>query len=669
MSPQQMSVLRQPQSSIIAQKVLITHKLFLLENARNTLEEELRDFINQAYEDVHDVLGSSFPTSDFNDLAKNLDAKRQDIGKLSALLKYLTVEPKSSVQSSVRTNYFQVPKIKGSPATSAVKFGPLLQNFLMASSISKAVCVLGSSLLCQQLKLSLSSQPVVAQQLDTSSSFSDITLTTGSSCHLEPEEPRVLGEQGQPDPVCVPPAITQSCGINEGKSNILLPSIQAVFPENNNRKPLTIWERDDDVQVQHRKQTSSQLLHFLRVKAQNRGALEVTVLEWTKSKSEANNSDPPERMSPSVKTQSHQFRHVVTDDPVDELPPASSHASSGSQAPVFRAKRAEASGSLIYSCVVATETELWDVGDVFAQALEGDSVRLTSESGRCQNCPSRAENPCKNTDWNSHALQRNPEPDPRSGPAHSEALTPESVNIPRFHMRRFEETEVVVSHVVSPGSFYIQHADSLEKLQALSTRCEAVRTYAEQNCIPDIGAQVIGCFPQEGQWCRAQVTKICGVSRDNQAGDGARGEPSVKVEVKRLDYGDSSCLSLWSIKELTPQMAALPLQALQVSLANVTPVNGSHWSEEAVGWFRAMVHNRTLYARFYPQDPTVTVELFLEKGKLGAMRRGPSLSLRLAQNGHAKHANFKNAALVKRSAVQDSDWEKYLISCYAQTKK
>lgn len=33
-----------------------------------------------------------------------------------------------------------------------------------------------------------------------------------------------------------------------------------------------------------------------------------------------------------------------------------------------------------------------------------------------------------------------------------------------------------------------------------------------------------------------------------------------------------------------------------------------------------MVHNRTLYARLYPQGPKVTVEMFLEKGKLGAMR-------------------------------------------------
>lgn len=57
---------------------------------------------------------------------------------------------------------------------------------------------------------------------------------------------------------------------------------------------------------------------------------------------------------------------------------------------------------------------------------------------------------------------------------------------------------------------------------------------------------------------------------DKNATDGAGSETSVKVEVKRLDYGDTTCLSLLKIKELAPEMAALPLQALQVSLANVS---------------------------------------------------------------------------------------------------
>lgn len=52
----------------------------------------------------------------------------------------------------------------------------------------------------------------------------------------------------------------------------------------------------------------------------------------------------------------------------------------------------------------------------------------------------------------------------------------------------------------------------------------------------------------------------------------------------------------------------------------VTPVTGRDWSEEAVGWFRATVRSRMFYARLNTHGPEVTVELFFEKGKLGAMR-------------------------------------------------
>lgn len=47
-------------------------------------------------------------------------------------------------------------------------------------------------------------------------------------------------------------------------------------------------------------------------------------------------------------------------------------------------------------------------------------------------------------------------------------------------------------------------------------------------------------------------------------------EKAIKVEVKRLDYGDATCLSLQNITDMSPQMATLPLQALQVSLAHVS---------------------------------------------------------------------------------------------------
>lgn len=49
-------------------------------------------------------------------------------------------------------------------------------------------------------------------------------------------------------------------------------------------------------------------------------------------------------------------------------------------------------------------------------------------------------------------------------------------------------------------------------------------------------------------------------------------------------------------------------------------MNGESWSTEAVRWFKDKVNKRTLYARIYSEESRVSVELFMEKGKIGAIR-------------------------------------------------
>ncbi|KAK9517886.1 hypothetical protein VZT92_023223 [Zoarces viviparus] len=657
----------QPQPFVITQKVQLTFKLFMLEIARNTLEQEVVNLTNKAYEDVQGFLNSTVSTvTVFSGLVQSLDAKYQTIEKLTGLLKDLAVgEPhvcvQHSIRNGVRANQLQPLGGKKTLTTDVLKFGPMLQNSLMASSIAKAVQVLGATLSHQQFKYFLISQPAVVQQdgvlggLSSRYNSAAATLSSSPRSQAEEKEHSVIFEEKRPsDAAILPPAITERPENNPERPTLLLPPIQAVLPEICNPKPMKIpplmsWGCEEDVQVQHQKQTSSQLLHFLRAKAKNMGALEVTVME--RSKSMCTSSLP---QGPTIKTQSYQFRHVVADDLIDALAPKTLCADFENQAPVFRVKRVESSGSLTYACVIATKTELWDIGDIFTEVGHGEPKAHPVDNKSAQ------EDSCPNIQWKTQPLQCT-EPEPAIN----------CITIPEFQIRRFEEAEVVVSHIVSPGNFHVQHGDSITTLQALfADSWKASSSYAEQSCIPDIGTKVMGWFPKQEQWCRAQVTKICGVSGDNNAADGAGSGTSIEVEVKKLDYGDTACLSLLNIKELTPEMAVLPLQAVEVSLANVTPVNGSEWSEEAVGWFKAMVHNRTLYARLYPQGPKVTVELFLEKGKLGAMRRGASLSLRLAQNGHAKHSKLKNVGLMKRSTIQcnkkKQEWEKYLISCYTR---
>nr|XP_020470324.1 uncharacterized protein LOC109968411 isoform X1 [Monopterus albus] len=663
----------------ITQKVQLIYKLFVLENARNKFEQELRYFTVEAYEEVQGFFNSSVPTAVFSDLANALDVKCQTIDKLSALLKDLTIVPQDCDQPTVinekRTKQLQPLRDKGILMTDVLKFGPMVQSMFMANSITKAVQVLGATLSLQQVKHFLISHPTAVQEDDivcsVSSSCNSAVQTMSLSCHLKAEEKEqavIFEEKCQPEVVILPPAITESPKVNTERPPSLLPPIQALLPEISNPKPMEItpiisWGWEDDVQYQ--KQTSSHLLHFLRAKAKNMGALEITVIEWRRN---GDTSGSPQPTSPTTQTQGYEFRDTTTDELITALDPKMRCADSDSQAPVFRVKRVEPSGSMTYTCVIATKTELWDIGDIITEVRQGDSDDGILKKKDCRNIMAQMENSCVNGQQKTQSLQST---DPEKQNSSAGAKTPmmNGIAIPEFQSQRFDETEVVVSYIVSPGNFYIQHADCIAKLQALDTDSwKASSSNALQNCIPDIGTQVLGWFPKQEQWCRAQVTKICGVSRANDA----ESEASIKVEVKRLDYGDTACLSLSYIKELTPDVAALPLQALQVSLASVTPVNGSNWSEEAVGWFKDMVHNRMLYARLYPQGPKVTVELFLEKGKLGAMRRGASLSLRLAQNGHAKHNEMRNG-LMKRNTVdrrqQESDWRKYLISCYTQRKK
>lgn len=338
----------------------------------------------------------------------------------------------------------------------------MLQNVLMASSIAKAVQVLGASLSLQQLKHFHISQSAAIQDDDMvcsiSSSYNSATQTRNLSCDLKAEEePSAIVEgKCQPDSVILPPVNIKSPGIDIVRPPLLLPPIRAILPEISNPKPMKItplisWGTEDNVAVQHQKQTSSQLLHFLRAKAKIMGSLEVTVMDWRKSMCTSVSS---QQTSPSINKQNCQFRHVATDDLISTPPPKALYEDRENERPIFTVKQMESSGSLTYTWVIATKTELWDIGEV--------------GQGVCQNITAQVENSCADIQWQTESIQCT---EPKKGNKSAGAKMPKlkGINIPEFQVRRFEETEVVVSHIVSPGSFYIQHADSITKLQALVT--------------------------------------------------------------------------------------------------------------------------------------------------------------------------------------------------------
>lgn len=624
----------------VYQKVQLTHKLYLLENARNALNKQLDNLMNKAYEEVREFVNSSFPTTTYTSLTETLDVKCETIEKLSGVLKnFKFASFKDLDKYDDRT--LQIKPVRES---ANLKFGSMLQNMFMTSPIGKAVHLLGARLNFQHFK-----QLVIP--LKGTHEVKDATCSAPSNHNRTGQDSEILGKSEQNDvekcssrkEILLP----ASCEIVKTNAHkLLLPPVPVILDKIGCNGPylgvpMAKWGREDDIQVQHQKQTSTQLLHFLKVKAKSTGALNVTVMEWHNSLSGL----PPPSPAQNITKRAYQFKQ-------DATWPSGMLSETENHTPLFKVKRVNSGGSLTYTCVIATKTELWDMGDIVTD-LDSESSSVSSEE-TTQVMPSD-----ETLKWIDATVQKY---DATSAKMH----TVNAVTIPEFQSKRFEEIEVVVSHIVNPGNFYIQHSDATEKLLTLfSAGREENSTLGEQNCIPDIGTKVMGWFPQQKQWCRSLVTKICGVSKDDL--DTSTKEMSIHLEVKRLDYGDFSCLSLSNIKEMTSEMAVLPLQAVQVSLAHVSPVNGSDWSDEAVGWFRHMVQKRILYARLYPEGPRILVDLFLEKGKIQAMRRGAPLSLRLTQNGHAKHAKLKNSVgTVHLKMKKKDEWEKYLISCYTQ---
>lgn len=379
-------------------------------------------------------------------------------------------EPHICAENEVRTDQLQPLGNKAILMKNFLKFGPMLQNSLMASSIAKAAQVLGATLSVQQLKHVLISQPAAVQQDDIICSIS--SSYNSSSSHLKAEDKEqavVFKEKSVSDAVILPPSIIQSTKYSADKPPILLPRIQAIFPEVSNFKtmeitPLISWGCEDDVQVQHQKQTSSQLLHFLKAKAKNVGALQVTVMEWSKSTYISYISGSPQSMSPTVNRLSCQFRHVTEDLRAQASQKLS--ADIENQTPVFRVKRVDSSGSLTYTCVIATKTELWDIGDIFTDAGQGNSKAISLENKDYQKMKDQLEDSSGNSHGKTQDLQcTGPEHEGRSAGARRPVIN--GFTIPEFQIRRFEETEVVVSHIISPGNFYIQQADCITKLQAL----------------------------------------------------------------------------------------------------------------------------------------------------------------------------------------------------------
>lgn len=337
------------------------------------------------------------------------------------------------------------------------KDGSALQDLLIGRSRSKAARVFGATKLLQEPKLFLIPPPVFIQQDDIiCSKCGDITVNSSSCIKEEEQEQAVAVEEKHTlGNVTFSPDGVQGPSAGPERPLLLLPVMPTIFPQANIPASEKIIQFSDcrnmeDVQMLHQKQTSPQLLHFLKAKAKDLGTLPARV--WMEE--QANMSSPPRLLSTS-EVLARQPKHV-SDDAIDTEVPKQDVEN---QTQVFKVKHEETSGSLTYAYVTATTTELWDLGDIFTEASQELSDVGHVEDEACGNVEHEDMNSCVKSAEPVHESARG-------------ALMPTAngITIPEFHIHRFGESEVVVSHIISPGNFFIQQADSITKLQALITQ-------------------------------------------------------------------------------------------------------------------------------------------------------------------------------------------------------
>ena len=143
--------------------------------------------------------------------------------------------------------------------------------------------------------------------------------------------------------------------------------------------------------------------------------------------------------------------------------------------------------------------------------------------------------------------------------------------------------EVYVSHLISPGAFWLQLAATEEALALLSNRLTAVYDSSEVTSLdlkePETGMSCCARFSEDRSWYRGVVRSV---------------SPTGCL-VYFVDYGNSETVAPADIKFLKPEFLDLQIQAIKCSLVGCHPENQS---DEAITCFSGLVLEKLLIAEF-----------------------------------------------------------------------
>lgn len=154
--------------------------------------------------------------------------------------------------------------------------------------------------------------------------------------------------------------------------------------------------------------------------------------------------------------------------------------------------------------------------------------------------------------------------------------------LPHTHLPA-RPTPILVTHVTSPQSFFLQVVD-----RAAALELGDLSTQLQHTCpaLPQLPSVVVGqlccaLFSEDQCWYRARVTEVY--------------DSSVKVAF--VDFGNTEEIALSSLRPIDEENLVLPAQSVWCSLLEVESLVGQHPMESA-RIFKELVTNRQLIATY-----------------------------------------------------------------------
>lgn len=170
-----------------------------------------------------------------------------------------------------------------------------------------------------------------------------------------------------------------------------------------------------------------------------------------------------------------------------------------------------------------------------------------------------------------------------------------------------EPVDVYISHVNTPGDFYVQMVNQEEHLHELMEKlANMYESETEGLVINSVtqGQAFCAKYSEDEAWYRAEVTQVEG---DN-------------VTVLFVDYGNSEETTLTNLRALNDEFLAEPPYAIRCKLNEVQLLEGE-WSEESGVYFETQTFEKVLQCQFVAGnsvcltlDGTNVIDQLVEKG-------------------------------------------------------